>query len=389
MNQTVKERYRIFLVEDDASIVDVLSRQLTRWNFDIYPIQDFENVLEEFYKCNPHLVLMDISLPFYDGYYWCHKIRQISKTPVVFLSSAGDDLNQVMALNMGADDFIVKPFRLEFAVAKIQAMLRRTYTFGKNSDILFCGSISLNLNEAVLSFNDQQIELSKNEFRLMQILMEASKTENYYTLWSHQIKTPLSAIRLLLQEDPVKRRQIDLELLKVEQYVDMALQYQRLDDHTKDLQIAQYDISNMVRQVIKKIAPLFIYKKIHLDLREFSQIVITDEKWTCFLIEQILTNAVKYTPEGGTISVFLDEAIPSCLIIKDTGIGILPEDLPRVFEWGYTGYNGRIQKRSTGIGLSLCKQVADLLGHTISIESKVRIGTTVRLDLSHPPLLTE
>lgn len=174
MNQTVKERYRIFLVEDDASIVDVLSRQLTRWNFDIYPIQDFENVLEEFYKCNPHLVLMDISLPFYDGYYWCHKIRQISKTPVVFLSSAGDDLNQVMALNMGADDFIVKPFRLEFAVAKIQAMLRRTYTFGKNSDILFCGSISLNLNEAVLSFNDQQIELSKNEFRLMQILMEYS-----------------------------------------------------------------------------------------------------------------------------------------------------------------------------------------------------------------------
>lgn len=174
MNQTVKERYRIFLVEDDASIVDVLSRQLTRWNFDIYPIQDFENVLEEFYKCNPHLVLMDISLPFYDGYYWCHKIRQISKTPVVFLSSACDDLNQVMALNMGADDFIVKPFRLEFAVAKIQAMLRRTYTFGKNSDILFCGSISLNLNEAVLSFNDQQIELSKNEFRLMQILMEYS-----------------------------------------------------------------------------------------------------------------------------------------------------------------------------------------------------------------------
>lgn len=174
MNQTVKERYRIFLVEDDASIVDVLSRQLTRWNFDIYSIQDFENVLEEFYKCNPHLVLMDISLPFYDGYYWCHKIRQISKTPVVFLSSAGDDLNQVMALNMGADDFIVKPFRLEFAVAKIQAMLRRTYTFGKNSDILFCGSISLNLNEAVLSFNDQQIELSKNEFRLMQILMEYS-----------------------------------------------------------------------------------------------------------------------------------------------------------------------------------------------------------------------
>lgn len=172
MDQTIKEGYRIFLVEDDTSIVEVLSRQLTRWNFSVYPIQDFQDVLGEFCACSPHLVLMDISLPFYDGYYWCHKIREISKTPVVFLSSAGDDLNQVMALNMGADDFIVKPFRLEVAVAKIQAMLRRTYTFGKNPDILFYGSISLNLSEAVLNFNNQQIELSKNEFCLMQTLME-------------------------------------------------------------------------------------------------------------------------------------------------------------------------------------------------------------------------
>lgn len=253
---------------------------------------------------------------------------------------------------------------------------------------------SLNLPESYTKEEDLYQELIIKLHQLLikeqkQAADEASKTENYYTLWSHQIKTPLSAIRLLLQEESIKRGHIELELLKVEQYVDMALQYQRLDDHTKDLQIAQYDISDMVRQVIKKIAPLFIYKKIHLDLRELSQIVITDEKWTCFLIEQILTNAVKYTPEGGSISIFLDEMIPSCLIIKDTGIGILPEDLPRVFEWGYTGYNGRIQKCSTGIGLSLCKQVADLLGHTISIESKVRVGTTVHLDLSHTLILTE
>ena len=250
---------------------------------------------------------------------------------------------------------------------------------------------SLNLPESYTKEEDLYQELIIKLHQLLikeqkQAADEASKTENYYTLWSHQIKTPLSAIRLLLQEESIKRGHIELELLKVEQYVDMALQYQRLDDHTKDLQIAQYDISDMVRQ---KIAPLFIYKKIHLDLRELSQIVITDEKWTCFLIEQILTNAVKYTPEGGSISIFLDEMIPSCLIIKDTGIGILPEDLPRVFEWGYTGYNGRIQKCSTGIGLSLCKQVADLLGHTISIESKVRVGTTVHLDLSHTLILTE
>lgn len=218
---------------------------------------------------------------------------------------------------------------------------------------------------------------------------ESSRTQTYYTLWSHQIKTPISAIRLLLQEESIKRGQIELELLKVEQYVDMALQYQRLEDHTNDLHIAKYNVSDMVRQVVKKIAPLFIYKKIHLDLKDLDDMVITDEKWTCFLIEQFLTNAVKYTPEQGTISIYMDKKLPSCLVIQDTGIGILPEDLPRIFEWGYTGYNGRIQKRSTGIGLSLCKQVADLLGHTISIESHVRIGTIVRLDLSHPPLLEE
>lgn len=192
-----------------------------------------------------------------------------------------------------------------------------------------------------------------------------------------------------MQEESIKRGQIELELLKVEQYVDMALQYQRLEDHTNDLHIAKYEISDMVKQVIKKIAPLFIYKKIRLDLKDLNDTVITDEKWTCFLIEQFLTNAIKYTPEGGTISIYMDREQPSCLAIQDTGIGILPEDLPRIFEWGYTGYNGRIQKRSTGIGLSLCKQAADLLGHTISIESQIRIGTTVRLNLSHHPLFEE
>lgn len=168
----IENEYRIFLVEDDPAIVEVLKRQLKRWNLLISCIQNFQAVLEEFQSCDPHLVLMDISLPFYDGYYWCQKIRLISEVPVIFLSSAGDDLNQVMALNMGADDFIVKPFRLEIAVAKIQAMLRRTYAFSKNPETLFCGSLSLNINEAVLEFHGQKTELSKNEFRLMQSLME-------------------------------------------------------------------------------------------------------------------------------------------------------------------------------------------------------------------------
>ena len=218
---------------------------------------------------------------------------------------------------------------------------------------------------------------------------ESEKTASYYTLWNHQIKTPIAAIRLLLQEESVQKGALEQELLKIEQYVQMALSYQRLDSKTKDLKIASYQLDNMVRYVIKKIAPLFIYKKIHLSLDDISCSVITDEKWTVFLIEQLLTNAVKYTPKEGSISIFLDHRKPACLVIKDTGIGILPEDLPRIFEWGYTGYNGRMKKNSTGIGLALCQNAAKMLGHTISIESKPQIGTTVYLDLSNYPLKSE
>lgn len=218
---------------------------------------------------------------------------------------------------------------------------------------------------------------------------ESIKTNAYYTLWSHQIKTPIAAIRLFLQEEPIKKGALELELLKVEQYVDMALQYQRLDNGSKDLRIASYQLENMIKQVIKKIAPLFIYKKIRLDFKDCNCMVITDEKWTCFVIEQILTNAIKYTPEGGCISLYMDDKNSSCLVVRDTGIGILPQDLPRIFEWGYTGYNGRIKKHSTGIGLFLCRQVTDLLGHTISIESVIQVGTTVFLDFSHKPMHLE
>lgn len=219
--------------------------------------------------------------------------------------------------------------------------------------------------------------------------LEAAKTASYYTLWSHQIKTPIAAMRLLFQDAPLKKSALELELLKIEQYVDMALQYQRLDDGSRDLRIASYQVEHMVKQVIKKLAPLFIYKKLHLDLHDLTCSVITDEKWTCFLIEQILTNAIKYTPEGGAVSVFLDPDKPCCLIIRDTGLGILPEDLPRIFEWGYTGYNGRIKKHSTGIGLALCMQVTKLLGHTLSITSEVQKGTVVSIDLSNYPLEME
>jgi len=203
----------------------------------------------------------------------------------------------------------------------------------------------------------------------------------YYTLWSHQIKTPIAAMRLLLQEDDLDRLALEQELFKTEQYVEMVLQYQRLGMNFHDLVLQEYSLDALVKQALKKVSTLFIHKKIAVNIVPLDSSIITDEKWLVFVIEQLLTNAVKYTREG-KVSIYLDENSPDTLVIEDTGIGIKPEDLPRVFEWGYTGYNGRMDKRSTGIGLSLCKQVLTLLGHSITITSTVGKGTIVMLDLS-------
>lgn len=200
---------------------------------------------------------------------------------------------------------------------------------------------------------------------------------DYYTLWAHQIKTPIAAMRLLLQEEP--RPELEGELLKIEQYVEMVLGYLRLGSGSTDYLFRNCDLDSLLRQSVRKYARLFILKKISLDLQETGRSVLTDEKWLCFVIEQLLSNALKYTPEGGRIRVYGDG---ETLVIADNGIGIQPEDLPRVFEKGFTGYNGREDKKSTGIGLYLCSQVMERLNHGISISSRPGQGTLVRLDLS-------
>lgn len=200
---------------------------------------------------------------------------------------------------------------------------------------------------------------------------------DYYTLWAHQIKTPIAAMRLLLQEEP--HPELEGELLKVEQYVEMVLGYLRLDSESTDYVLRDCALDGLLRQSIRKFARLFILKKISLDFRETGKTVLTDEKWLAFVVEQLLSNALKYTPSGGRIRIFGDG---ETLVIADSGIGIQPEDLPRVFEKGFTGFNGREDKKSTGVGLYLCRQVMERLNHGISIASRPGQGTLVRLDLS-------
>lgn len=164
--------YRIFLVEDDETIAKTVKRHLKSWDYEVEAASDFSNVLAEFLAFSPQLVLMDIKLPFYNGYHWCQEIRKISKVPVIFLSSASDNLNIVMAVNMGGDDFIAKPFDLEVLTAKIQAMLRRSYDFMGQGMVIEHRGAMLNLAEATLIFQDEKIELTKNELRILQVLME-------------------------------------------------------------------------------------------------------------------------------------------------------------------------------------------------------------------------
>ena len=203
---------------------------------------------------------------------------------------------------------------------------------------------------------------------------------DYYTLWVHQIKTPIAAMRLRLQdEDSELSRALLSDLGRIERYVSMVLTYLRLENGATDYVIKETDLDSVIRPVLRQFAGEFISRKLKLDYTPAERKVLTDGKWLSFVVEQVLSNALKYTPSG-FVSISMEE--PAALVIRDTGIGIPQEELPRVFERNYTGLAGRADTRASGIGLSLCKSVCDRLGHTISIESTPGEGTSVRIDLS-------
>lgn len=205
-----------------------------------------------------------------------------------------------------------------------------------------------------------------------------SEMTDYYTMWAHQIKTPIAAASLLLQSSPAPQgAELSEQLFKIEQYVDMVLGYLRSESMSGDLIIKKYPIDGIVKQAVRKYAKSFIRKKLTLEYTDIDLCVLTDEKWMVFVVEQILSNSLKYTSEG-KISIYTEQGKNGIsLVIEDTGIGIQPEDLPRIGERGFTGYNGHKDKKSTGIGLYLCKKILKKLSCEIYIESKVGIGTKV------------
>ncbi len=163
--------YRIMIIEDDKGIAQAISKQISMWNIESVCVNDFRNIMGELAECKPHLVLLDISLPFYNGYYWCEEIRKVSKVPIIFLSSASDNMNIVMAMNMGGDDFIAKPFDMGVLIAKIQAVLRRTYDFTASVSIIEHRGLILNTENNTLTYKGENIDLTKNEYRIIHVLM--------------------------------------------------------------------------------------------------------------------------------------------------------------------------------------------------------------------------
>lgn len=238
-------------------------------------------------------------------------------------------------------------------------------------------------------------ELAKELYQAKQELISKNRIAkkellDYYGMWVHQIKTPIAALDILLQntermlyrldekemmQEAISVSDMKMELFKIEQYVEMALNYLRVEDISSDLVFKKQELDDMVRQVIRKYAKIFISKKIKMDFKPTKVCIVTAEKWFIFVLEQLISNALKYTKKG-QISIYMKE---KSLVIEDTGIGIPAEDLPRVFEKGFTGYNGRENKKSTGIGLYLCKNIMDKLQWNITADSEVGRGTKIYL----------
>ena len=210
---------------------------------------------------------------------------------------------------------------------------------------------------------------------------------DYYTLWVHQIKTPIAASQLLVQdvEPPIVKQQMEQELFKIDSYANLVLQYLRLESFHDDLVLKRVSVEDLVKEVVRKYALFFIQKNLKVDLHDLEQEVITDRKWLLVIIEQLLSNSLKYTSTGGIEIYFKNQT----LYIKDSGIGIKNSDVLRVFERGFSGYNGHLTQQSSGLGLYLSKKIAEQLGHRITLHSEVGQGTTVAIHFEEKKLVMD
>lgn len=315
-------------------------------------------------------------------------LKKIWKTAVLFLTSTG-----IMAMVLWLYNCPVEA--ILYGSLLCMALFAGAFVYGyfrfRNREKLLVQitkSIPLDLEKLPLPQDKNEEALQQMIHELNRMRMEAEEARmtsyremtDYYTMWVHQVKTPIAALRLLLAEHPQENKAALSEVFRVEEYVEMVLGYLRSEDMSSDMKFSECDLDKIIREQIHKYASVFIGKKLQLDYERTQEKVLTDPKWLGFVIGQCISNALKYT-KTGKIRIYLSKSRPHTLVIQDTGAGISPEDLPRIFEKGFTGYNGRTEARSTGIGLYLSRKIMKRLDHSISVESEPGKGTRVYLNL--------
>ncbi|MFW5671993.1 MAG: sensor histidine kinase [Acetivibrio ethanolgignens] len=301
----------------------------------------------------------------------------------LFLWAAYDLPGEPVLYSLAADILFLVLFELFRAVGYCQG--KRALEKALEADGLDISSLP---GKEVALGEEYRRLVAKREEKLQGQLekkeVQADGLKKYYGMWSHQIKTPIAGIRLLLSEEPVDVRAVKRELYRIEQYVESTLWFQRIQEGNNDLLLRTYSTEDILKQVIKRNSPLLLRSDLKLELKPYDYPILTDRKWMEFILEQLLSNAAKYT-KAGTVRIRvkdIEEAVD--ILIEDTGIGIRQEDLPRIFEWGYTGWNGHENKKSTGIGLALCRQAAELLGHELVIDSELGKGTRATVRIYRP-----
>lgn len=452
---------KILIVEDDFVIAESLASELKKWNYGVIVVEQFDDILSIFNQNQPQLVLLDINLPTLNGFHWCQEIRKTSNVPIIFISSRIDNMDQIMAIQMGGDDFIEKPFNLSLTIAKIQALLRRTYDLSVANDSLTVKGCTLILDEAKVVYQEQNIQLSLTELQILKLLFQnedkyVSRTaliekcwesenfiddntlavnmtrlrkklntigvilllllifigikylsfvktisqqqqienlenalyqlkneqieykndvESYFLTWVHQMKTPITAAQLLLERDePNVVNRVRQEVIQIDNYTSLALSYLKLLNETSDISVTKISINDIIRPIIMKYSIQFIDQKTKIHYEPCHHEVLTDVRWTSLMIEQLINNALKYA-RGKDIWIEFDEQ-SNQLHVKDNGIGISEADLPKIFDKGYSGYNGQRQSNSSGIGLFIVKQISTHTNHPVSVVSKQNEGTT-------------
>lgn len=315
-------------------------------------------------------------------------LKKIWKTAILFLTSGA-----IMAMVLWLYNCPAEP--ILYGSLLCMVLFAGAFVYGyfrfRDRELLLMQitkSIPLELEKLPLAEDKNEAALQQMIHELNRMRMEAEEARmtsyremaDYYTMWVHQIKTPIAALRLLLGEQPQENKTALAEVFRVEEYVEMVLGYLRSEDMSSDMKFSECDLDKIIREQIHKYASVFIGKKLQLDYERTQEKVLTDPKWLGFVIGQCISNALKYT-KTGEIRIYLSESRPHTLVIEDTGAGISAEDLPRIFEKGFIGYNGRTETRSSGIGLYLSRKIMKRLDHGISVESEPGKGTRVYLSL--------